>query len=182
VLESGFAFALLLMGMTRSLEGTVMKVDVAKPAHVMVNVARQFQTFPLSDRAVVERETRFAGKRAATTRVDLADVTPGEFVRLQLNSRGEVTCVHGIARVERAKVRSVEGSTVVLEDGETLTIGSVLRFVDERGNPSATATVRPGDTVLLFHHLQTGNVYRFAAEPHTKRKATVRLRKEVHGS
>jgi len=163
VFETGFAIALTLTAMTRSLEGTLVAVS-AKPAQLTANISRQFQTFPVARRAVIERETRFAGNaRAMTTRIALADLTPGEYVRLQIDARGRVNHAHAIARLERAKVRSVSGSTVVLENGTTLTIGSVLRFVDKRGKPSATATVRPGETVLLFHHPQSGNIYRFAA-------------------
>lgn len=75
--------------------------------------------------------------------------------------------------VERAKVRSVNGSSVVLEDGTTLTIGSVLRFVNEKGEPSATATVRPGESVLLFRHPETRNIYRFSTEANAKPHGSV---------
>src|SRR5207253_6428427 len=140
--EAGFAIALLLTVMPRSLDGTLMKIDVSQ---LMVNVNRQFQTFPVAKRIVVDRETRLGCTGAATTRpIDLADLTPGEYVRLQIDARGRVTRAHAVACVERAKVRSASGSNVVLEDGTPLTIGSILRFVNERGKPSATATVRPG--------------------------------------
>ena len=163
VFETSFAIALMLTAMTRSLEGTLVAVS-SKPAQLTANISRQFQTFPVAKRAVIEREARFAASaRAATTRIPLADLTPGEYVRLQIDVRGRVTHARAIARLERAKVRSVSGSSVVLENGTTLTIGSVLRFVDKRGKPSATATMRPGETVLLFRHPQTGNIYRFAA-------------------
>ncbi len=179
VLESGFAIALVLTAMTRSLEGTLVAIN-ATPAQLTVNANRQFQTFPVTKRAVIERESSFAGDAAATTtRIDLADLTPGEYVRLQIDAQGRVTHARAVARLERAKVRSVNGSTVVLEDGTTLTIGSVLRFVNERGKPSATATVRPGESVLLFRHPQTRNIYRFSAEPHARRQRSTRARKRT---
>jgi hypothetical protein len=174
----GFAIALLMSAMIRSLDGTLMKIDLAKPAQLMVNVSRQFQTFPAAKRVVVERETSFGCTGAATTRrIDLADLTPGEYVRLQIDSQGRVTRAHAVACLERAKVRSVSGSNVVLQDGTQLTIGSILRFVNERGKPFATATVRPGQSVLLFRHPQTRNIYRFSAEPGSRRQVSARARK-----
>ncbi len=164
MLEIGFAIALGMATMNRPLEGTLMKVEDAKPSRLVVNVSRQFQTFTVATRAVIERESTCAGQ-AKTARIDVADLTPGEYVRMDVDRQGRVTHARAIARVERAKVRSVNGNTVVLEDGTTLTIGSVLRFVDSRGKPSATATVRPGESVILFRHPQTRNIYRFAAKP-----------------
>ena len=173
--EAGFVIALTLTAMTRSLDGTLMKIDLAKPAQLMVNANRQFQTFPVAKRMVVDRKTSFGCTGAATTtRIDLADLTPGEYVRLQIDAQGRVTHAHAVACVERAKVRSVSGSNVVLEDGTQLAIGSILRFVNERGKPSATATVRPGENVLLFRHPQTRNIYRFSAEPRSRRQARAR--------
>ncbi len=171
MLETCFAVALLFTAVTRSLEGTLVSINDAKPAQLTLNADRQFQTFALAKRPVIERESRFADGAAATTgRIDLDDLTPGEYVRLQIDAQEHVTRAHAIAAVERAKVRSVDGSTVVLEDGTTLTIGSVLRFVNERGKPSATATVHPGETVLLFRHPETRNIYRFSAEPRSRLK------------
>jgi hypothetical protein len=165
-----FAIALVFAAMTRSLDGTLVKIDLARPAQLMVNANRQFQTFPVAKRMVVERESTFAGDATAMrARIDLADLTPGEYVRLQIDAQGQVTHVRAVVRLERAKVRSASGSNVVLEDGTQLAIGSILRFVDERGRPSATATVRPGDTVLLFRHPETQNIYRFSAEPRSRR-------------
>jgi len=170
-----FAIALLMAAMTRSLEGTLVRIENTKPAQLMVNASRQFQTFPVAKRVVVERETSFGCTGAGTTkRIALADLTPGEYVRLQIDAQGRATRAHAVACLERAKVRSVSGSNVVLEDGTQLTIGSILRFVNERGKPSATATVRPGESVLLFRHLQTRNIYRFSAEPRPRRQARVR--------
>lgn len=163
---TGFAIALLLAGMSRALEGTLVAIDDAKPPRLTVNADRQFQTFALAARVAVDRESRIAGDAAATIeRIKPAELTPGEYVRLQIDAQERVSQVRAVARVERARVRSANGSSVVLEDGTTLTIGSVLRFVDERGKPSAIATVRPGEGVLLFRHPRTGNIYRFSAEP-----------------
>jgi hypothetical protein len=175
VFEAGFAIALLMTAMTRSLDGTLVKVENTKPAHLMVRAENQFQTFAVAKRVVVDRETSFGCTGAATTRrINLADLTPGEYVRLQIDAQGRVTRAHAVACVERAKVRSVSGSNVVLEDGTQLTIGSILRFVNERGKPSATATVRPGESVLLFRHPETKNIYRFSAEPRSTRQARAR--------
>jgi hypothetical protein len=170
--EAGFVIALMWTAMTRSLDGTLMKIDLARPAQLMVNVNRQFQTFPVAKRVVVDRKTSFGCAGAATTtRIKLADLTPGEYVRLQVDAQGSVTQAHAVACVERAKVRSVSGSNVVLEDGTTLTIGSILRFVNERGKPSATATVRPGDSVILYRHPQSRNIYRISAVPRSSARA-----------
>jgi hypothetical protein len=168
--ETVFAIALVLTAMTRSLEGTLMAINDGKTAEITLNADRQFQTFPVAKRAVVERESRSATNDgpAKTARIALPDLTPGEFVRLQIDPQGRVTRAHAIVRVERAKVRSASGNTIVLEDGTTFTIGSVLRFVGRNGKASAMATVRAGDIVLLFHHPETGNVYRISAEPRVR--------------
>jgi len=173
--EAGFVIALTLTAMIRSLDGTLVKIDLARPAQLMVNANRQFQTFPVAKRVVVDRKTSFGCTGAATTTpIDLADLTPGEYVRLQMDPQGRVARAHAVACLERAKVRSVSGSNVVLENGTELTIGSILRFVNERGKPSATVTVRPGESVLLFRHPESRNIYRFSAEPRSKPRAHAR--------
>ena len=175
--DGGIAIAFLFAAVTRSLTGTFVSIgDPREPSaapsnreKITVNAERQFQTFAVAGRAVIERESRFAGGGAATTtRIDLSDLTPGEHVKLERDAQGRVTHVRAIASVERAKVRSVSGASVVLQDGTTLTIGSVLRFVTAEGKPSATATVRPRETVLLFRNPETRNIYRFSAEARPK--------------
>jgi hypothetical protein len=175
--EAAFAIALVLTAPTRSLDGTLVRIDNGNPSQIVIRAEGQFQTFALTKRVVVDRESSFANDAAArTARIQLADLTPGEYVRLQIDAQGQVTKARAVATLERAKVRSANGSSVVLEDGTTLTIGSVLRFVNERGKPSPTATVRSGESVLLFRHPQTRNIYRFSAEPR------IRLRKRADAS
>jgi hypothetical protein len=164
--EAALAIAFALAGSIRSLSGTVVTIDTGSPAVLMVRAESQFQSFPLAEQAVVERESRFVGSAAAaTTRIDRSDLTPGEYVKLEIDA-GVVTHVRAVVSIERVKVRSASGNNVVLEDGTKLTIGSVLRFVTSEGKPSATATVRPGESVLLFRHPETRNIYRFSAEAH----------------
>jgi len=170
VFEARFAITLALIAMTRSLDGTLVAIEIGRLDQLTIRAEHQFQTFAISRHAVVERESSFAGDRAtAAKRIDLADLTPGEFIRLQIDAHGRVTHARAVAVLEQAKVRSASGSSIVLEDGTTLTIGSLLRFVNEKGKSSATATVRPGESVLLFRHPKTRNVYRFSAEPGSKR-------------
>lgn len=164
MLETWLAIALAFTGFIRSLSGTVVTIDTGAPTMLMVRAESQFQSFPVAQQAVVERESRFVGSAAAaTTRIDRSDLTPGEYVRLEIDA-GVVTHVRAVVSIERAKVRSASGRNVVLEDGTTLTISSVLRFLTAEGKPSTTATVRPGDGVLLFRHPETRNIYQFSAE------------------
>lgn len=149
-----FAIAILFAAMTHSAEGTLMTVD-ANASRIMANVSRQFETFDVTKGAVIRR-----GKDC----IPLSDLTPGEFVRLDIDAAGRVTGVLAIVRIEPAKVRSVSGESIVLDDGRTFTVSSVLRFVGTDGKPSAKPAVKPGDRVLLFHHPQTGNVYRINAQ------------------
>ncbi len=166
MLATTIAVALLFGTVTHSLDGTLVSIKEAAPAQITLNADRQFQTLTVGKRAVIERESDFSDGRPATTqRIALSDLTPGESVRLQIDAQGCVTRVHAVAEVERARVRSVEGNTIVLEDGTALTIGSVLRFVDERGKPSATPAVHAGETVLLYRHPETKNVYRITSVP-----------------
>jgi hypothetical protein len=152
--------------MTRLLSGTLVSIETTTPPKVMVRAEGQFQTLPVAKGAAVERESSFVGgAEAKTERIGLSDLTPGEYVVLGIDGSGRVKHVRAVVCVERAKVRSASGASVVLEDGTTLTIGSVLRFVTAEGKPSAMATVRPGETILLFRHPQTRNIYRISAEP-----------------
>jgi hypothetical protein len=64
----------------------------------------------------------------------MARLLDGTLMEIKPN---RVKHARAVARLERAKVRSVSGSSVVLEDATTITIGSVLRFMNERGKPSA---------------------------------------------
>ena len=175
--EAAFAIALMLTTTSRSLDGTLVRIDNGNPSQIVIQAEGQFQTFALTKRVVVDRESTFANAAATTVRIKLADLTPGEYVRLQIDAQGHVTKARAVANVERARVRSANDSIVVLEDGTTLTIGSVLRFVNEKGKPSPTATLRSGETVLLFRHPQTRNIYRFSAEPRI-----TRLRKRTDAS
>lgn len=165
MLDAGLTISLVFAAVTRSLAGTLMTIDTATPAKLMVNAESQFQTFPVAGRAVVERESSFKGDAASTTvRIHLSDLTPGEYVKLEIDGQGRVTRARAVVSLERTKVRSASGSSVVLEDGTKLTIGSVLRFMTAEGKPSPTATVRPGESVLLYRHPETRNIYRFSAE------------------
>ena len=171
MLQAGFALAFIVSAMTRSAEGTLMKVESTAPVQLMVNVDRQFQTFVVGKDAVAERESTVSGEAAPTrVRIEIGDLTPGEFLHLQMDAKGRVTRARAIAQVDREKVRSVDGASIVLQDGTALTIGSTLRYVDEHGKQSGTATVRPGDTVLVFRHPQTRNIYRFTAMPRSRLK------------
>lgn len=151
------AAGLVLAAMTHMVEGTVMTVEL-NPPRLMANVSRQFQTYGFAAHAVIERESC-----SRTEKIPLSDLTPGEFVKLDLDGAGHVTRAHAIANVETAKVRAVNGNDIVLEDGRTFTIGSVLRFTGKR-------RARAGDSVLLFHHPQTNNVYRISEAAAARRK------------
>ena len=181
MIDAGLAIALVFAAVARSLSGTVVSIEPSRPAKLMVQAEGQFQTFAVARRAVIERETKFKDDSAATkARIGLSDLTPGEYVKLDIGAKGRVTHALAVVLLERAKVRSVNGSSVVLEDGTTLTIGSVLRFVTEEGKPSATATVRPGESVLLFRHPETRNIYRFSPEPHSRPHGSARAHKRAN--
>ena len=164
MLAATFVLSLVFAVTTHSVEGTLMSVET-NPPRLMANVNRQFQTFPVTGGAVIEREAC-----SATKKIPLEDLTPGEFVKLDLDPAGHVRRAHAIVNVETAKVRSVSGSDIVLEDGRTLTVSSVLRFFDAAGRQSSKVTSRPGDTLLLYKHPQTANVYRVNAVSRSPRK------------
>jgi len=166
-LDCGLKAALLFATMARSLTGTLVSFESGPPARLVVRAEQQFQTFDLSPDAEIERDSTFeAGDGKKIARIDAADLTPGEYVDLSIDADGHVAHVKAAARIERAKVASAAGPEIVLEDGTKLTIGSILRFVDAEGKPSPTATVQSGDSVLLFRHPVTRNIYRVdAGEP-----------------
>ena len=180
VFDAGLAIALVFAAVTRSLSGTIVAIEPTTPPKLMVQAEGQFQTFVVARGAVIERESKFTDDSAATkAKIGLSDLTPGEYVKLEIDAKGRVTHALAVVLLERAKVRSVNGSSVVLDDGTTLTIGSVLRFVTEEGKPSATPTVRPGESVLLFRHPETRNIYRFSPEPHSRPHGSARARKRA---
>ena len=172
LIAAGLAAMLASAAPPRSLRGTLAVIEGERPTKLMVHAEGQFQTFAMAEKAVVQRESTFVGESAkkATTTIDRSDLTPGEYVRLELDAKGRVTRVRAVVLLERAKVRSASGSSVVLEDGTTLTIGSVLRFVAADGKPKATAAVRPGESVVLFRHPETRNIYRFSVEPRAPKR------------
>jgi hypothetical protein len=172
ILAAGLAVLLAPTDPVRSLTGTLAVIEGAKPTRLMVQAEGQLQNLVMTERAVAERETSFAGGGASTTEpIDRLDLTPGEFVRLELDAGGKVTRARAVAILERAKVRSASGATVVLEDGTTLRIGSVLRFFSAEGKPSATASMRPGESVVLYRHPSTRNIYRFSADARPRKPA-----------
>lgn len=168
-LDAGFRAAVLLATMARSLSGTLVTIESGTPAKLMVRAEEQFQTFSVAPQAVVERESSFGdGTEAKVTRIEVSDLTPGEYVKLAIDAEGQVTHGRAVVRLQWAKVKSASGPDLVLEDGTKLTIGSILRFVTAEGKPSATATVQSGERVLLFRHPRTRNIYRVAAVANRK--------------
>jgi hypothetical protein len=159
-----------------------MEIDAGTPGRLTLRAEGQVQTFPLAGKAAIERKSKVEGGSATTARIDLSDLTPGEFVELRIDSGGRITQARAVVSVERTKVRSAEGNRVVLEDGTSLEIGSTLLFVTAEGKPSPTATVRPGETIVLFRHPETRNIYRIAAEPRAKAQSPARNGKRRGGA
>jgi hypothetical protein len=168
VLDAGLVFALLLGPHARALSGTLVSLEGTQ---LMVRAERQFQSFALSERAPVERRSTLEGA-STTARIAASDLTPGEYVELEVDAAGIVSRVRAVALVETARVRSASGANVLLEDGTALSIGSVLRFVDARGEPAPKAALKPGDGVLLFRHPETRIVYRFSPAPRPGERVT----------
>ena len=94
----------------QSLSGTLSWIKDGRPTKFMVRAEGQFQTFLMAERAVVERESSFAGEsESKTAPIDRLDLTPGESVRLEINAEGKVTRARAVVLLERAKVRSASG-------------------------------------------------------------------------
>jgi hypothetical protein len=167
MLFGGLLGTILLAAAPRSLSGTLVSIDTdARPVTLMVHAERQFQTFVVTDDALAKRETKSAGGAAGvSSAIPLPDLTPGELVHLRIDAAGRVDHIQAVAVVERARVRTARGATVELENGTKLVISSVLRFVDQDGKRSSSASVKPGQTVILFRQPHDANVYRLSAEP-----------------
>ena len=133
--------------------------------------AGQVTTYWLGQNAVLTR--RMALSPAAgnlpvfgpAAPLSLANLVPGEEVRLSLGAAGEVTQIDSQAYLTAVKVRSADGNRIVLDDwqGTALNIGPEMRYISRGGTPSAGADVRLGETVVLFVSPTGQAVYQVSA-------------------
>jgi hypothetical protein len=64
MLQTGLAIAFLPTAMPRPLDGTLVEFE---PDQLMVNADRQFQTFTMAKKAIVDRQSRVACDARGTT-------------------------------------------------------------------------------------------------------------------
>ena len=96
----------------------------------------------------------------------LTRLSVGEDVALQLNASGQVSRITSSVSLVVARIRDVQNEQIILEDapGTTLTVGSSLRVVDERGRQSSNAgALSPGQQIVLFIAPSTRRVFRVSA-------------------
>jgi len=95
--------------------------------------------------------------------VELGAIAPNEEVALTLNAQNQVTQIAVQSILQTARVRSVRGNQVVLDNGLVVTVSNVLRYLNAQGQATTTVDVRPGDAVAVFLRPSTNAVYQISA-------------------
>lgn len=151
--------------------GSVVKVDTNQPATITIRTNNRNRTYELSRDAVVERKPLLSGgntnnpRYGSITRLELAAIQTGESVEVTLDDANRVRRLTAMPQVHVAKVRSVTGGRIVLDDarGTVINIGNQVRFLNARGRETATPRLRAGDEVVLFVSPDTRVIYQVSA-------------------
>jgi hypothetical protein len=155
----------------RSVSGTVVKVDPTAPASITLRVGTGFRTFVVDADTPLMRQTTGVVQAGATPQFgpgvalnDIAELAPGEEVRVRTDDEGQVIDITSQVSLVTARVRSVQGNQIVLDDarGTTLTTGPNLRFVDARGRTVPTASLQAGQTITLYIAPSTRRIYQIS--------------------
>lgn len=149
--------------------GTVQRVDTEFPARIVLREGQQVRALELAQNVVAYRQTSVgvgANNRPAfgpSVPIELSSIVPNEEVTVSLNAQNQVTQIVAQRSIQTARVRSVQGNQVVLDNGLTIPINAFVRYVGATGQPSTTPDVRAGQTVAVFVRPSTNAVYQISA-------------------
>jgi hypothetical protein len=148
--------------------GVVQRVDAQAPARIVVREGQQVRAYDLAGNVNVFRQSTGssgAGNPAFGPRVpiELEGIAPNEEVALTLNAQNQVTQIAVQSILQTARVRSVRGNQVVLDNGLVVTVSNVLRYLNAQGQAGTAIDVRPGDAVAVFLRPSTNAVYQISA-------------------
>ncbi|MDF2439718.1 MAG: hypothetical protein JWN98_702 [Abditibacteriota bacterium] len=149
--------------------GTVQRVDTEFPARIVLREGQQVRALELAQNVVAYRQTSIGtgvNNRPAygpSVPIELSSIVPNEEVTVSLNAQNQVTQIVAQRAVQTARVRSVQGNQIVLDNGLAVPINSFVRYISPTGQASQTVDVRAGQTVAIFVRPSTNAVYQISA-------------------
>jgi hypothetical protein len=139
------------------------RVDTQDPARVVVRDNGALRSYDLAANAEAFRQVGSGAQFGPLVPIELTDLRAGEDVRIT-QANGLVTQIVARRSVRGARVRSVNGNRIVLDDGTTVTVSQRVRFFDAEGRESTIpANLTPNTPVALYVRPSTGVVYAVSA-------------------
>jgi hypothetical protein len=153
------------VGSPRTMTGVVQRVDTEFPARIVVREGQQVRALDLAENVNVYRQSGggTANQPGPSVPIELGNLAANEEVVLTLNPQNQVTQIAVQSLLQSARVRSVRGNQVVLDNGLVVTVSNVLRYVNAQGQATNTVDLKPGDPVAVFVRPSTNVVYQLSA-------------------
>ncbi len=129
----------------------------------------------------------------------LADLLPGDFVRIDVGKKGRGRAIQDDFGVRTGRVAAVAGGEFVLEDGHVIVPDRTTQWL-LNGAPATLADVRPGDRATIRYNVESdeilqvvlgnrrdpvapsGGISSISVDPSTPLRAGQMLRVTMHGA
>ena len=136
-------------------EGSVSELDtLSSPKTITVLFGGTAHTIALHDNVRVELHD------VATNVVRpglLADIVPGDFVRIDLGKKGRGSAIRDDFGVRAGRVAAVAGGEFVLEDGHVIVPDRTTQWL-LNGAPATLADVRAGDDATIRYNVESDEI------------------------
>ena len=141
------------------------RVDLNEPARIIVRENGALRAYEMAANAEAFRQVSGGATFGPLVPIEMEDLRAGEDLKLT-QANGLVTQVVAQRTVRGARVQSVNGNQIVLNDGTTLTVSNRVRFFGAGGREAAIPdNLAPGTPIALYVRPQTGVVYAVSASP-----------------
>ena len=152
--ETGSGFVLSASGHGVR-EGSVSALDVlSTPMTVTLLFGGSAHTIALHENVRVELHDVATNVVRPGT---LADVLPGDFVRVDLGKKGRGTEIHDDFGVRAGRIAAVAGGEFVLADGHVIVPDRTTQWLLD-GAPATFAQVRPGDDATIRYNVESDEI------------------------
>lgn len=142
---------------------TLERVDLNEPARIVVRENGALRSYEMAANAEAFRQVGSGAAFGPLVPVELQDLRPGEDMKLT-QANGLVTQIVAQRTVRAARVRSINGNQIVLDDGTALTISNRVRFFGAAGREAAIPdNLAAGTPVALYVRPQSNVVYAVSA-------------------